>query len=103
MHFLVQIGGIGSEMLLDERPKPHILFRIRRNGTIARPGAESLGQERWKQYLAAGLKQRLFEDTLQLANVAWPGVSLQSIQRRRVDVGDFAAQFPAEAPQIMTD
>src|ERR1700679_3282932 len=58
----------------------------------ARPRRE-IGQERREERRAARREERLLDDTLELADVARPGIGAEAIEGRRRDVADVAAEL----------
>src|ERR1700722_11537788 len=93
MRFGVQIARVGLQPLADESFKLEICAR---RGGCVRRGRRKLGEERREQYRATRLKQSLFDDTLQLTDIARPGVRAQARQGLGIDRLDFSSHFATE-------
>ena len=82
---------------------PLRLLHGRRGAAGASASPRTFGQEGRDEDGAGGAEQRLFQDALQLADVARPGVGAQPRQRLRSDLAHLAAQLAVEAAQVLLD
>ena len=97
----VEVTYVGLDPLLDdERLLVGLDPTRRRRGCSAGP-SQRFRQEGREQDGAAGLEQGLFQDALQLPNVARPRVAAQPLQPLGGDLADLPPEFAVEAAQVV--
>src|SRR5947209_4568045 len=97
----VEVTYVGPDPLLDdERLLVGLDPTRRRRGCSAGP-SQRFRQEGREQDGAAGLEQGLFQDALQLPNVARPRVAAQPLQSLGGDLADLPPEFAVEAAQVV--
>src|SRR5712671_2348671 len=94
----VEVTNVGLDPLPDDE-RLHAGLFCRRRGYYASP-SQRFRQEGREQDRAAGLEQGLFQDALQLPNVARPRVTAQPLQPLGGDLADLPPELAVEAAQV---